>query len=81
MATLGITSTMGNLTPILAVKFDKASRISSTNFLLILISYLGDVFIYHYQVHTIEIIGAFILILSSTITMILKYTDYLTWTL
>ncbi|CDW88019.1 aaa family atpase [Stylonychia lemnae] len=75
MLIVAVNTTVGNMTPILALKFDKASRIASVNFLLVLISYLGDVFIFGYSTHFLEIIGAAIIIGCSAVTMILKYTS------
>ncbi|CDW77169.1 aaa family atpase [Stylonychia lemnae] len=74
---ISFTTALGNMAPTLAVRYDKASRISSVNFLMVLVSYLGDVFLFGYQTHPLEVMGAIIIIICSAITMILKYTGYL----
>ncbi|CDW88870.1 UNKNOWN [Stylonychia lemnae] len=75
MIIMAFNSTLGNMMPILAVKFDKASRIASVNFLLVLMCYLGDIYIFGYSTHLLEIIGAAIIIGCSAVTMLLKYTS------
>eukprot|EP00347_Sterkiella_histriomuscorum_P019557 403341181 len=72
---LALATNFGNQCPIIAVKYDKASRVSSLNFLQIFFAYMGDIVMFGYSIRLLELSGALIIIVCSTIAMILKYMN------
>ena len=74
---MGLLGNFGNQLMIMAFQFDKAGRVASINFMQILFSYLGDIIIFGYEVRILEFLGAAIIIICSTFTMVLKYFNKL----
>lgn len=63
---------------ILAYQLDKAGRVATLNFLLIIFGYILDMLFFGYSMALYEVIGASIIVICSAIVFILKiykFTD------
>ena len=75
----GLVNSVAQILFIKAFQTDKAGRAAGLQFLSIVFGYLSDALIFQYTIQSYEIIGASMIIMSSILMFIMKYTRYSQW--
>ncbi|CDW84454.1 membrane protein [Stylonychia lemnae] len=76
---LVITGIFGNLTnqlQIIALQYDKASRIAALNFFQVLFSFVGDIVFFGQTFSYMQFAGAILIGCCSSVIMLMKYLNY-----
>jgi Ca2+/Na+ antiporter len=56
--------------------FDKAGRVHSLKFILMVFGYFNDIFIYDYDISVWELIGAIVIVACSCAMFMMKFYNY-----